>query len=171
MSKIPYPIPEELILSIRENVQIMDLVRQAGIKYWKAGVNKYKIRSFRNFDRNPSLIIYCNKNDFYDYSADIGGDVIQFYQEMTGCNFRQAVKELSEMANLSDYEQNKRTLRGRVRLNDYNMALEEFNELLQFIMNCKNKTRHLRFVREKIREIKNQIAKFELADSQADMKE
>jgi DNA primase len=163
--KIPYPVPDEILQTIRQNISIMELIRTAGIKYWKAGVNKYKIRSFRNFDKNPSLIIYENKNDFYDFSANVGGDVIQFYMEMTSCNFRQAVRELAEMCFSGDFEHEKGNLRYKVRLNDYNLAIEEFHELLQFIMSLKSKTKHLKFVREMIKEVKNKIAREELAEA------
>jgi DNA primase len=165
--KIPYPVPEEILEMIKKNVLIMDIIKDMGIKYWKAGVGKYKIRSFRNFDKDPSLIIYDNKNDFYDFSAGIGGDVIQFYMEATGCDFRQAVKELAEMCFSGDFEHEKSNLKYKVRLNDYNLAIEEFNDLLQFIMSCKSKskTKHLKFVREMIKEVKNKIAREELAEA------
>jgi DNA primase len=164
MKKIPYPVPEEILQTIRQNISIMELIRTAGIKYKRAGISKYKIRSFRNFDKNPSLIIYENKNDFYDFSANVGGDVIQFYMEMMDCNFRQAVQELAEIYFSDDFKHEKSNLRHKIRLNDYNSALEEFVELLHFVMSCScnKKTKYLKRIRNEIKELKNKIAKEEL---------
>lgn len=148
---------EEEILFIKENVKIFDLIQQAGIKWWKAGLNKVKIRSLINYDKNPSCIIYTDKNDFYDFSANRGGSVIDFYMYLTGKDYVSAIKDLRNLAGLNG---NKGQF--EIRLNDYTEVRKEFENLMDLVMSLREKTKYLREIKEILKQKREEIARKEI---------
>jgi len=48
-------------------------------------------------DRSPSLHVYLNTNSFNCFGCNKGGDIISFYRYLTGCTFREALEELSNL--------------------------------------------------------------------------
>lgn len=78
------------INAIKENVKCWDILgkpeREDGNRMW------YKLRD----ERTPSCCVYKETNSFYDFGdANNSGDVIKLYQILNDCDFKTAIKQLS----------------------------------------------------------------------------
>lgn len=146
---------EQEIEFIKKNVLIEDLLNQAGIYYRKHG--KYlRLYSLKNAEKEPSLLIDTKKNAFFDNSARESGSVIDFYMYAFNVDYVTAMKELRAIAGLTNNKEIK--IKRKVKYNDFNKAKQEFMELMHlYIMNCKNKTKHLKEIREFIKRKKEEI--------------
>ena len=72
---------QEELRIIKKQIKIVDLIHRAGLQVWPCGASRLKIKSLVNMtERKPSLVIYLDQNSFYDFSAQEGGSVIDFYQ-------------------------------------------------------------------------------------------
>jgi len=93
---------KEEIDYIKSHIRILDLARTAGIQLKPCGRNRYKCLSLIHLtETKPSLVIYDDQNSFYDYSAQEGGSVIDFYQLLYSCDYVTAVRDLRSMAGLN----------------------------------------------------------------------
>ena len=147
---------EEEIKYIKENVKIEDLIIQAGLYHRKHG--KYlRLYSLRNAEKEPSLLVDTTKNAFFDNSAQIKGSVIDFYMYLYNVDYITAIKELRAIAGLNS---NVNIPKRKISYNDFNKAKQEFMELMHlYVMNCKNKTKHLKEIRDFIKKKKEEIFK------------
>ena len=53
--------------------------------------NKFAIRN----EKTPSCNYYPENNSYYDFGASEGGDSIDLYMKIYGCDFKEAVNSLS----------------------------------------------------------------------------
>lgn len=89
-------IAQEDIQYIKENVNILDLVQRMGVTMKRAGANYVGRCPFHN-EKTGSFNVRPSRNDWHCFGCGKGGNVIDFYIEMKGCTFIEAVKELAEM--------------------------------------------------------------------------
>jgi len=89
------PINFELFKERARQVSILDLARWHGIEVKKTGKN-YIARCPFHEDRHPSFVLYPETNTFHCFSCKRTGDVIKLHQLLTGCDFKSAIRELSE---------------------------------------------------------------------------
>jgi len=120
---------QEELAVIKQKIKIKDLVHQAGLQTWPCGPTRVKIKSLVNVtERKPSLVIYLDQNSFYDFSAQEGGSVIDFYQLLYGVDYITAVQDLRDLASLNSsakapHRKPQDVLRAREAFNKYlNMA-------------------------------------------------
>jgi hypothetical protein len=77
------------INAIKENVKCWDILgkpeREDGNRMW------YKLRD----ERTASCCVYKETNSFYDFGSGTGGDIFILYQLLNNCDFKTAIKELS----------------------------------------------------------------------------
>ena len=66
---------------------IPDILANAGIQLIR---NKFALRD----EKTPSCNYYANNNNYYDFGAATGGDSIDLYMKIHGCDFVEAVKSL-----------------------------------------------------------------------------
>jgi DNA primase catalytic core len=76
-------------------IHSLDIVKQIEkyVKLKKEGQN-YKGYSPFSQEKTPSFVVNPRKNNFYDYSSNIGGDLITFIQEHDKLTFLEAVKKI-----------------------------------------------------------------------------
>ena len=114
---------QEELRIIKKQIKIVDLIHRAGLQVWPCGPTRLKIKSLVNVtERKPSLVIYLDQNSFYDFSAQKGGSVIDFYQLLYGVNYVTAVQELRALAGLNGKVPHRKpqdVLRAREAFNEY----------------------------------------------------
>lgn len=75
---------------IKETIKIEDIIAET-----LTVTGKGKIKSTVEHD---SLKIFTDTNSWYQYSTENGGDIFDWQQRITGCDFRQALIDLAERA-------------------------------------------------------------------------
>ncbi len=81
---------------IKEKLGIVEVV-SGYVKLTKAGKN-YKGLSPFTSEKTPSFFVSPDKNLYYCFSTNKGGDVFDFVQEMEGVDFKEALKILADKA-------------------------------------------------------------------------
>ena len=96
----------DLIEEIKSRINIMDLVREFGLKVYR---NNF-IMSIYKEEKTPSLKLYEKTNTFKCYSTGNWGDVITFYADYYRIENIEAIKELAEKAGINnkDFNSNKK---------------------------------------------------------------
>ncbi|MDL0147481.1 DNA primase [Campylobacter felis] len=60
-------------------------------------------------ERTPSFMVNTNKNLYFCFGCNEGGDSIKFIQKINHCEFSEAVEEVAKICNISvNYEENKK---------------------------------------------------------------
>src|SRR5690625_3143714 len=96
-------IPESIVEEIRRSVDIVDLISEY-IPLKKQGRNFFGLCPFHG-ERTPSFSVAPDKQIFYCFGCQVGGNVYSFLMEIEGWSFLEAVHHLGEKAgiNLSEY--------------------------------------------------------------------
>jgi DNA primase len=81
---------------IKERINIVDLVGEY-LKLEKAGSNYKALCPFHN-EKTPSFMVNPERNFWYCFGCQKGGDIFTFIQEMEGLEFREALEKLAEKA-------------------------------------------------------------------------
>lgn len=81
---------------IKERVNAVDLIGEY-LKLEKAGSNYKALCPFHN-EKTPSFMINPERNFWYCFGCQKGGDIFTFIQEMEGIEFREALEQLAEKA-------------------------------------------------------------------------
>lgn len=84
---------------IKEKLNIVDIV-SAYVKLKPAGKNYVGLSPFTN-EKTPSFYVSPDRNLYYCFSTNQGGDIFSFVQKMEGLDFRGALKVLAEKAGVS----------------------------------------------------------------------
>ncbi len=90
-----------VIDEIKYRLKIMDITSRLGYRAVKNGKHFF-ISSIYKADKTPSLCLYPDTNMFKCYATDKGGDLIQFYQDACRIEKSQAIKELAEIAGITN---------------------------------------------------------------------
>lgn len=89
--------PEDPINEIRTRVDIVDLVRDYVPSLKRAGRN-YKACCPFHSERTPSFTVSQDKQIFYCFGCNKGGDVFTFLREIEGLSFPEAAERLAQRA-------------------------------------------------------------------------
>ncbi len=81
---------------VKERLNIVDVISQY-VKLTKAGKNYKGLSPFKK-EKTPSFYVSPDKNMYYDFSTNQGGDVFTFIEQMEGLDFRGALTLLAERA-------------------------------------------------------------------------
>lgn len=101
-------ISQDVINEIKERVEVLDLAERLGVHMRKAGANWVGRCPFHE-EKDGSFIIRPSRNDWHCFGCNKGGNVIDFYMEMKGCSFIEAVRELADMKGIQIQEENNET--------------------------------------------------------------
>ncbi len=83
---------------IKDRLSVAEIVGEY-IKLEKSGVNYKALCPFHN-EKTPSFIVNTERNFWYCFGCQEGGDVFSFVQKMEGLDFREALEKLAERANV-----------------------------------------------------------------------
>jgi len=81
---------------IKERISIVDFIGEY-LKLEKAGSNYKALCPFHN-EKTPSFMVNPERNFWYCFGCQKGGDVFSFLMEIEGIDFREALKRLAEKA-------------------------------------------------------------------------
>lgn len=91
-----------LIDDIKDQLNIIDLAKQAGLELKKQSNRLYKAKCiFHNDNKTPNLFFYPETNTFKCFACGKYGDVINFYAKLHRISNKQAIKELETTTNSS----------------------------------------------------------------------
>lgn len=90
-------IPKSTIEEIREKVDLVGLVESRGVSLRRMGAS-YKGLCPVHDERSPSFNVNPNANTYKCFGCGIGGDAINFLQEVDGLTFVGAVEALGDLA-------------------------------------------------------------------------
>ncbi len=83
---------------IKESLPVAELVGEY-VKLDKAGVNYKALCPFHN-EKTPSFIVNVERNFWYCFGCQRGGDIFSFLMEIEGLEFREAMIRLAEKTNV-----------------------------------------------------------------------
>ncbi len=89
--------PEDIINEIRNRVDIVDLVRDYVPSLKQAGRNFKACCPFHS-ERTPSFTVSQDKQMFYCFGCNKGGDIFTFLREIEGLSFPEAAERLAQRA-------------------------------------------------------------------------
>ena len=81
---------------IKERINVVDLIGEY-LKLEKAGSNWKALCPFHN-EKTPSFMVNPERNFWYCFGCQKGGDIFSFLMEMEGIEFREALERLAEKA-------------------------------------------------------------------------
>ena len=81
-----------------KKIPIVELLSNLGFEpAYRTGVGKQCVyHSLFNTDNTPSFSVYVPKNVWYDFSSNVGGNIIDLAMAIKGCSFSSAVYWLEE---------------------------------------------------------------------------
>ncbi len=83
---------------IKDRLSVAEIVGEY-IKLEKSGVNYKALCPFHN-EKTPSFTVNTERNFWYCFGCQEGGDIFTFVQKMEGLDFREALEKLAERANV-----------------------------------------------------------------------
>ena len=124
--------------SIREKLDIVDVVRDYIPELRKAGRNYKAVCPFHN-EKTPSFNVSQDKQFFYCFGCSEGGDMFTFVMKIEGLTFVEALKKLAQKAGIqwteTEYHQLSAKERERLDLKKVMAAATEFYKKLLFSSN------------------------------------
>ena len=87
----------DIVGYLKQNISIIDYAEKNGLTPLRISDNNYTLKEI------DSMNIDVKKNIYYRHSVSKGGSIIDFAMEINNSNFRNAVLELREYANMPDY--------------------------------------------------------------------
>lgn len=91
-------IPQNEINHIKENADLLSIVRGLGVEMRRAGANYVGCCPFHN-EKTGSFTVHPRNNHWKCYGCGEGGNVIDFVMKKKGCDFIEAVKYIAEQIN------------------------------------------------------------------------
>jgi len=88
----------DYVAEIKNRLGIDFILQRIGLVKNKSGFVSSIYRP--GADRTPSMHIKSKQNTYFCYSTNQGGDIIQLWQDYYGIDFKQALKELCELAGI-----------------------------------------------------------------------
>jgi len=110
-----YIIMSGEIEQIKERMGVTTVIGEY-VKLEKAGLNYRALCPFHN-EKTPSFFVNPEKNFWYCFGCQEGGDIFTFVQKIEGLEFREALEKLAERANvqLSQFNSRSKKIKERKR--------------------------------------------------------
>ncbi|MDD9868038.1 MAG: DNA primase [Candidatus Campbellbacteria bacterium] len=115
-----------IVDEIKSRLSMQDVASQY-VKLVRAGKNMKGKSPFSN-EKTPSFIVSPDKNLFYCFSTNRGGDIFTFIQEVEGLDFKDAVKLLAERSGIDPNEYSYKTSTNKNEINRLRDVLKEANK-------------------------------------------
>lgn len=115
-------IPSDTIDEIRTRTNIVEVVSECGVALRPAGRDYKGLCPFHD-EKTPSFTVSVEKQMFYCFGCQTGGNVISFIQKHEGKSFRETVEWLADRLNITLPTQDARETAIRKRLT----SLEDLN--------------------------------------------
>lgn len=132
-----YIIPEEFIETLRNQANIIDVISEY-VPLKKRGRNYWGCCPFHQ-EKTPSFSVAPEKNFFYCYGCQAGGDIFRFIMRIESLGFTDSVKLLAQKLNISIPEQEKSAVERQ--LEQEREAIYRANELARdFFLACMTKS-------------------------------
>ena len=127
-------IPPETIEEIRSQNNIVDVISESGVSLKQAGRNYQALCPFHE-EKTPSFSVSPEKQIFYCFGCQTGGNVITFLQKHEGKTFIEAIEWLAERANISLPTRDAKSSARQKLINDLSelnkFAVKYYHELLR----------------------------------------
>lgn len=130
-------VPEETIEKIKSSVDIVDIVGEY-VQLKKRGRNFFGLCPFHG-ERTPSFSVATDKQIYYCFGCQNGGNVFSFLMEIEGYSFLEAVAHLGEKTGVDLPELNPDGENSE-RKNDRRAMLQAHELLVQYYHSCLLKT-------------------------------
>ena len=88
----------EITEQIKERLGVAEIIGEY-LKLERAGLNYKALCPFHN-EKTPSFMVNTEKNFWYCFGCQKGGDIFSFVMEMEGLEFREALERLAEKAGI-----------------------------------------------------------------------
>ncbi len=115
-------VPRETIDEIRSRSDIVEIISECGIALRPTGQNYKGLCPFHD-EKTPSFTVSPQKQIFYCFGCQTGGNVISFVQKHEGKSFIETVEWLADRSNIDLPNQNVRESANRKRVT----SLEDLN--------------------------------------------
>lgn len=115
-------IPSAIIDEIRSRTNIVEVVSECGVALRPAGRDFKGLCPFHD-EKTPSFTVSVEKQMFYCFGCQTGGNVISFVEKYEGKPFRETIEWLADRLNISLPSQDARETANRKRLS----SLEALN--------------------------------------------
>lgn len=109
---------------IKEKLSIVDVV-STYMKLQKAGKNYKGLSPFSN-EKTPSFVVSPDRDMYYCFSTNQGGDIFTFVEKMEGVDFSGALRILAEKAGVELIHESKEVRDKRTQLYDILSQAESF---------------------------------------------
>ena len=127
-------IPRETIDEVRSGNNIVDVISECGVALKQAGRNYQALCPFHE-EKTPSFSVSPEKQIFYCFGCQTGGNAIHFLQKHEGKTFMEAIEWLAERANISLPTQDAKSSARQKLINDLSelnrFAVKYYHELLR----------------------------------------
>ena len=126
-------VPRETIDEIRSRSDIVEVISECGIALRPAGRDFKALCPFHN-EKTPSFTVSVQKQIFYCFGCQTGGNIVSFVQKHEGKSFIETIEWLAERVNIPLPNQDAREIANRKRfttLEDLNrFAMEYYHRQL-----------------------------------------
>ena len=112
----------ELIEEVRTRSDIVAVISECGVALRPAGQDYKGLCPFHD-EKTPSFMVSPQKQMFYCFGCQTGGNIFTFLEKHEGKNFREALEWLADRLNITLPSQNPRESANRKRMN----SLEDLN--------------------------------------------
>ena len=129
----PLRIPEELVVQIREQNDVVEVISELGVHLRAAGQDFKGLCPFHN-EKTPSFTVSRNRQMFYCFGCQEGGNVITFIRKLEGKTFLETLEFLAERVGIvlpSVDEETEHAQREKRQLHNLNqLAIDFFRQNL-----------------------------------------
>ncbi|MXV78228.1 DNA primase [Candidatus Poribacteria bacterium] len=127
-------ISRKITEDVRSRNNIVDVISECGVALKQAGANYKALCPFHE-EKTPSFSVSSEKQMFYCFGCQAGGDVIDFLQKHEGKNFIESIEWLAKRANITLPARDTTYSARQKRINDLSelntFAVKYYHELLR----------------------------------------
>ncbi len=129
-----YSIPPETVEEVRSRNNIVDVISECGVALRQVGSNHKALCPFHE-EKTPSFSVSSERQMFYCFGCQAGGDVIKFLQKHEGKSFVESVEWLANRAHITLPARDAQYSARQKRINDLSelntFAVKYYHELLR----------------------------------------
>ncbi len=129
-----YSIPPEIIEEVRSRNNIVDVISECGVALRQVGNNHKALCPFHE-EKTPSFSVSSDKQIFYCFGCQTGGNVFKFLEKHEGKSFIESVEWLANRAHITlpardpEYSARQKRINDLSELNKF--AVKYYHELLR----------------------------------------